>query len=99
MRTTIALLLALVLGAGLTACSDEANKAIDNAQARASKAVENAQNVDWGAYPDKVRDRIEKAIADADCEGLNAQLDKLDEGKDTELVAFLKKQVKDAGCA
>jgi hypothetical protein len=99
MRTTVALLLALVLGAGLTACSDKANDAIDDAQARASEAVDKAQDVDWEAYPDQVRDKIEKAIADADCEGLNEQLDKLDEGKDTELIAFLKDQVEDAGCA
>ena len=98
MRTTIALLLAAVLGAGFTACA-ETNDAIDDAQERASRAVEDARDVDWRAYPDDVRKKVEDAIAAADCEGLDEQLDKLDKGKDSELVAFLKDQIAEAGCA
>lgn len=97
MRTTIALLLAAVLGAGFTACA-ETDDAIDDAQERASRAVVDARDVDWGAYPDDVREEIEEAIADADCEDLDEQLDKLDKGEDSELVAFLKEQIAEAGC-
>lgn len=98
MRKTIALLFALFLLLGTAACS-ETNEAIDKAQAEASQAVENAPDVDWSKYGDDTRDKIRDYIAEDNCSGLNKELDKLDEGQDTQLVAFLKRVIEKAGCA
>lgn len=98
MRKTAALILSTVLLFGAQACA-ETEDALDEAEQRASEAVEQARDVDWSAYPEDLQDTVEEYIAEADCEGLNEELDKLDEGEDAELTAFLKEQIEEAGCA
>ena len=98
MKKTVALLLSTVLLFGAQACAGTED-ALDDAQQRASEAVEEAQDVDWAAYPEDLQDKVRDYIAEADCEGLNEELDKLDEGEDTELTAFLKEQIEALDCA
>lgn len=98
MRRIAPVLIILGLLFGGTACT-ETNKAIDKAQEEANSAVEKAKDVKWDAYPNKLQRKLENYAAKDNCNGLNGELDKLDPGKDTALVAYIKALIADAGCA
>jgi hypothetical protein len=98
--------LALLLGAGLTGCSeDAADRAVDDAADRASELAGEASDevgkqlegvelpkVDWSRYGDQLRTRLDQLAEQADCQGLREELTKA-EGDDTQLTRYIKRQI------
>jgi hypothetical protein len=96
-RLLAALALTVLAVAG---CSEEdAQDAVDRAAGKASSAIENADvpDVDWSKHSAELQDRLEKLAEDADCDGLQRELARV-EGNDSELTRYLKAQLRKAGC-
>lgn len=97
--------LALLLGALVSGCSDEADDVADRAADRASEIAGQASDevgdqlgdvelpeVDWSQYGDRLRSRLDQLAAQSDCEGLRKELTKA-EGDDTQLTKYIKRQL------
>jgi hypothetical protein len=97
--------LALLLGAVATGCSDEADRAVDDAADRASELagqgadeleqqLDDAElpKVDWDQYGDRLRNRLDQLSEQANCTGLRKELTKA-ESDDTELTQYIKRQI------
>lgn len=81
----------------VTGCSEQ--DAVDRARSEASSAVDQADlpDVDWQRYSGQLQDRLDKLAEEADCSGLQQELARA-EGNDTEIVDYIKAQLRELGC-
>ncbi len=108
-RWLTAVALGALLATAVTGCSDEAERAADDAADRASEVAGDATEeldkqlddaelpeVDWSAYGDRLKQRLDQLSAQADCEGLERELARA-EADDTQLTEYIKRQI-DRAC-
>ena len=98
---TLAAAVSLLAVVALSGCSqDDAQDAVDQAKDAVSSAAGDVDlpKVDWSKYDDKLQSKIDELAAAADCDSLQKEL--TDNGKlDTDVTAYIKAKLADAGCS
>jgi hypothetical protein len=85
---------------GMGACSeDDADQAVDQARDAAGDALEDVElpEVDWSQYGEDLRDDLDQAAEDADCDTLRDSLNRF-ESTSNEVTEYIEAKLEEAGC-
>lgn len=99
-RLASAVLLLAVATGPLAGCSEgDAEEAVDQAREAASSAIDDVDlpDVDWGAFGDRLKDRIDEAAEKADCDALADAVTRY-EGQSNDLTDYIEAKLREADC-